>query len=246
MRNPLLKKPATKKTANNILNTQANTKANTKDPRITRQTISSATLAYPIGDNLYLNITDHCTLRCRFCPKHNGSHQVHQYNLNLARKPRLEDILQAVADAGDIAQFKEVVFCGYGEPTLRLKELLAVARHLNAGGGKAEKIRIRLNTDGLANRVHKHNVLPELAQCIDAVSVSMNAQNEAVYNQHCRPGLPGSYQAMLDFLQLAPNYINDVTATAIDGLEGVDVQQCAAIAAKLGVKFRRRVLDVVG
>jgi TatD family-associated radical SAM protein len=198
-------------------------------------------IAYPIGDNLYLNITDHCTLRCRFCPKYNGTHDVHQYDLSLPRKPTLPEILQAIADAGDITQFKEVVFCGYGEPTLRLRELLAVAKHLKVLGA-----RVRLNTDGLANRVHKHNVLPELGQCIDAVSVSMNAQNETVYEQHCCPGLKGSYQAMLNFLQQAPQYISDVTASAIDGLEGVDIQQCAAIAQKLGVKFRRRVLDVVG
>ena len=199
------------------------------------------TIAYRIGDNLYLNITDHCTLRCRFCPKYNGTHQVHQYDLSLRRKPSLPAILQAIADAGEIKQFQEVVFCGYGEPTLRLKELLAVAKHVKSQGA-----RVRLNTDGLANLVHKHNVLPELGQCIDAVSVSMNAQNEAVYEKHCRPSLPGSYQAMLDFLRQAPDHISDVTATAIDGLQGVDIQQCAAIAKGLNIKFRRRVLDVVG
>ena len=111
---------------------------------------------------------------------------------------------------------------------------------------KAQGVKVRLNTDGLANRVHKHNVLPELGQYIDSISVSMNAQNETVYEKHCHPSLAGSYQAMLDFLQQALFYISDVTATAIDGLEGVDVQQCAAIAQALGVKFRRRVLDVVG
>ena len=204
-------------------------------------TSEQQTIAYRIGDNLYLNITDHCTLRCRFCPKHNGSHQVRQFDLSLQRKPSLNEILQAVEDAGDITQFKEVVFCGYGEPTLRLKELLAVAKHV-----KAQGVRVRLNTDGLANLVHKHNVLPELGQCIDAVSVSMNAQNQAVYEKHCDPGVTGSFQAMLEFLRQAPRYINDVTATAIDGLDGVDIEQCAAIARDLGVKFRRRVLDVVG
>ena len=199
------------------------------------------TIAYAIGDNLYLNITDHCTLRCRFCPKYNGTHDVHQYDLSLPRKPSLSEILQAIADAGDITQFNEVVFCGYGEPTLRLRELLAVAKHLKSQGA-----RVRVNTDGLANLVHKHNVLPELGQCIDAVSVSMNAQNETVYEKHCNPGVTGSYQAMLEFLQQAPEYISDVTASAIDGLEGVDIQRCADIARELGVKFRRRVLDVVG
>ena len=181
------------------------------------------------------------TVRCAFCPKYNGSHEVHDYDLTLKSKPKLQEILHAIDAAGDLSQFTEVVFCGFGEPTLRLKELLAVSRHLKAQGA-----RVRLNTDGLANRVHKHNVLPELAESIDAISISMNAHNETLYNRHCRPSLPDSYQAMLDFLRQAPQYINDVTATAIEGLEGVDIQQCAATARKLKVKFRRRVLDVVG
>jgi TatD family-associated radical SAM protein len=105
---------------------------------------------------------------------------------------------------------------------------------------------VRINTDGLANLVHRRNVLPELATCVDALSVSMNAQDEQVYAQHCLPALPGSFEAMLDFLTLAPRYIADVSATAIAGLEGVDIAACEAIATRLGVKFRRRELDVVG
>ncbi len=74
----------------------------------------------------------------------------------------------------------------------------------------------------------------------------MNAQNEKVYDQHCVPAVKGSYDSMLDFLRLAPQYIPDTTATAIDGLEGVDTDACEKQAKKLGVKFRRRVLDIVG
>lgn len=199
------------------------------------------TIAYPIRDNLYLNITDRCTLRCNFCPKHNGSHYVHQFDLSLPHKPNTQEILQAIDANGDVRRFSQVVFCGYGEPTLRLRELLTVATHIKAQGG-----RVRLNTDGLANRVHKRNVLPELARCVDAISVSMNAQNATVYDRHCRPALPDSYDAMLEFLRQAPNYISDVTATAIAGLEGVDVDRCAVIARDLGVEFRRRQLDIVG
>jgi hypothetical protein len=51
---------------------------------------------------------------------------------------------------------------------------------------------------------------------------------------------------MLAFLEQAPKYIPEVTATAIDGLEGVDIAACERIARKLGVQFRRRELDKVG
>jgi len=202
-------------------------------PIMTAQTIS-----YTIGDRLYLNITDRCTLECAFCPKHNDSYQVHDYDLSLDHRPTLDEI---IAEIDDPAAYSEIVFCGYGEPTLRLKVLLSTAAHIKAAGG-----RVRVNTDGLANRVHKRNVLPELAEFVDALSVSMNAQNEQVYQRHCLPALNGSYAAMLEFLSLAPRYIEDVTATAIDGLEGVDIEACEALAEKCGVRFRRRELDVVG
>lgn len=195
-------------------------------------------LSYTIGDRLYLNITDRCTLACAFCPKHNGSYRVHGYDLTLDRRPTVEEIIAALETP---ARYREVVFCGFGEPTLRLKTLKQVAHAIKQRRGNT-----RLNTDGLANLVHKRNVLPELAGDIDAVSVSMNAQDEATYNRHCQPALPGSFDAMLAFVRQAPTYIPDVTASAIDGLDGVDIQACKRLAQSLGVRFRRRELDIVG
>ena len=196
------------------------------------------TISYTIADRLYLNITDRCTLACAFCPKHNGSHLVHEYDLSLDHRPDQGEIIAAL---GNPADYREVVFCGFGEPTLRLGILLETARHIRAAGG-----RVRVNTDGLANRVHKRNVLPELATCVDALSVSMNAHDEALYRRHCQPALSGSFEAMLEFLRMAPDFVDEVTATAIDGLEGVDIDACRALAEARGVRFRRRELDVVG
>ena len=198
----------------------------------------SQTISYAIGDRLYLNITDRCTLACSFCPKYNGSHDVHDYDLSLAYLPTQTQILAATGDPRD---YSEIVFCGFGEPTLRLKILLDTARHIKQNGG-----RVRVNTDGLANLVHKRNVLPDMSDCVDALSISLNAQDEALYTRHCRPALKGSYAAMLEFCTQAPHYIGDVTATAIDGLDGVDIDACAVIAEQCGVGFRRRELDRVG
>ena len=144
---------------------------------------------------------------------------------------------------GGPIRYKEIVFCGLGEPTLRLDVLLQVARQLKQQGAK-----IRLNSDGLASLVHGRDVAPELAGLVDALSISMNAQNEAVYNRHCRPKKEylGAYQAMLEFAGKANAFVPSVTLTAIDGLEGVDVEACGKIASELGVQFRGRELDVVG
>ena len=198
----------------------------------------SDTLSYTIGQNLYLNITDRCTLVCEFCPKTLGNHQVHEYDLTLRQRPGYDEIVAAI---GDPKQYEEIVFCGFGEPTLRFKILLQVAAYIKENGGK-----VRLNTDGLACLVNKRDVLPEMQGLIDAVSVSMNTQNEELYIRHCAPQLKGAWSAMLDFLDRAPAYIPDVTATAIDGLEGVDIQACESLASQRGVKFRARQLDIVG
>lgn len=199
---------------------------------------SAETLVYTIGNNLYINLTDRCTLACEFCPKIQGSMDVHEYNLLLSHRHPSEEYIEKI---GDASQYEEIVFCGFGEPTLRIKELIQIAAYCKQAG-----TRVRVNTDGLGNLVNKRNILPELAQSVDALSVSMNAQSEEVYDQHCAPALKGSFESMLEFLRLAPEYISDTTATAIDGLEGVDIDACELKAKQLGVKFRRRVLDIVG
>lgn len=196
-------------------------------------------LAYELHGNCYLNITYHCTLRCDFCPKFNGSWEVQGYDLLIKREPSVAEILAAV---GDATRYDQIVFCGLGEPTLRWEVLLEVAEQLKKQGAV-----IRVNTDGLASLVHGRDVTAELAGKVDALSISMNAQNEAVYVAHTRPKLDGAYQAMLEFALAAKAYVPDVSMSAINGLEGVDIVACRKIAEQqIGVKFRQRELDVVG
>lgn len=196
------------------------------------------TLVYDIRQSRYLNITGRCTLRCQFCPKHNGSKQVHEYQLALSHQPKPEAIIPRLGNAAD---FKEYVFCGYGEPTLNLPTLLAVATQIKYNGG-----RVRVNTDGLGNLVHRRNILPQLASCVDSLSISMNADTEATYIQHCRPKLAGAYGALHDFIALAPRYIKDVQVSAIDGLDGVNIQACREQVISYGAVFKHRVLGIVG
>jgi TatD family-associated radical SAM protein len=196
------------------------------------------TVVYALHGNCYLNITSRCTLRCRFCPKHQRNWVVQSYDLSLQREPTREVVLAAL---GDPTRFNEVVFCGLGEPTQRLDVLLEIAKAVKQQGG-----RVRLNTDGLANLIHGRDVTPELARYVDQISISLNAQNAEVYEQHTHPKLAGTYPAMLDFVRCAKAQGMKVTVTAIDGLAGVDMAACARIAESLGVGFRRRVLDEVG
>jgi TatD DNase family protein len=193
---------------------------------------------YTLHGNAYLNLTNRCTLRCAFCPKFNKTWEVQGYPLRLAQEPGVDEILAAL---GDPTGYREVVFCGLGEPTLRLPELLAIGRRVRQAGG-----RVRLNTDGLGNLVHGRDITPELATAVDAISISLNAQNEAIYTRHCRPAREGAYPELLEFILFARDQIADITLTAIDGLPGVDIDACRQLADRFNVKFRRRILDEVG
>ncbi len=202
-----------------------------------REGAAKDVLAYPIGSGLYLNVTRGCTLRCSFCPKWSAP-IVHKYDLSLSRNPSAAELIEAM---GDLSAYGELVFCGYGEPTLRLDVVLEVAAEAKRRGK-----RIRINTDGLANLVHRQDVTPRMAGLIDVLSVSLNAQNQEIYDRHCVPGLEGSYQAVKDFIRAATAHVPTVTATAIDGLEGVDLAACKALAEALGAGFRTRYLNRVG
>ncbi len=197
-------------------------------------------LAYPIGQSLYLNLTKACTLHCQFCPKWSVSPVVHDYDLTLRRNPSVDEILKAM---GDFSAYKEIVFCGFGEPTLRLDTLLTVASEIKKRGN----YRIRINTDGLANRVYGTDITPRFRGLIDAVSVSLNAQDQATYDRICQPALSDSYVAVLAFIQAVKAQGVDVTATAIEGVEGVDIQACKhLVEGVLGVRFRVRYRNALG
>jgi TatD DNase family protein len=197
-------------------------------------TVHTETLAYAIGRGLYLNVTRGCTLHCHFCPKW-ATPRIRDYDLTLRHNPTAEELIRAM---GDITPYDEIVFCGYGEPTLRLEVVLQVAAAIKQRGK-----RTRLNTDGLANLVHGTDVTPRFRGVIDAVSISLNAQDAVTYERHCAPARDGAYMAMLDFIRAVRHHVPDVTATAIDGLPGVDIEACRRIAGQLGVKFRARALD---
>lgn len=195
-------------------------------------------IAYALHGNCYINITNRCTLRCAFCPKFNKQWDVKGYLLRLKSEPKVQEVLNAI---GDPTQYKEIVFCGLGEPTLRLSELISIATQL-----KQQGTTIRLNTDGLANAIYKKDITPLLKDCVDSLSISLNAHNAQLYTQHCRPLIDNAFNVVQGFIRAASEHIPDITVTAIDGLPGVDIAACEKIAIKQGAKFRHRILDEVG
>ncbi len=191
----------------------------------------STRIAYRIRDSLYLNITNRCTNACIFCAKFRD-YTVKGHCLQLDHEPDATEVKKAI---GDPTQFQEVVFCGYGEPLLRLELIKDIARWLKEKG-----IRVRVNTDGQANLVHGRNILPELKGLVDAISVSLNAPDAETYQHLCRSSFKlEAYPAVLDFIREAKNHLPSVTASVV-GLPEVDQEACRHIAEELGVNFRVR------
>ncbi|MFA6142868.1 MAG: TatD family hydrolase [Candidatus Omnitrophota bacterium] len=194
-------------------------------------------IAYEIRDSLYLNITNCCTNKCYFCIR-NQTQFVKGHNLRLDKEPSIEEIIKAI---GDPKRYKEIVFCGYGEPTTRLDVLKAVARWVKGHG-----IKIRVVTNGHGDLINKRPIAKELVGLVDKVSVSLNAETESKYNDICKPDFgPKAYGAILAFIKGCVENKIEAEATCLD-LPQVDIKKCEAIAKGLGARFRPRSHGVVG
>ncbi len=195
----------------------------------------SGEITYRIRNSLYLNVTNRCTNRCGFCVR-TTSDFVKGHNLRLEREPAVQEVIAAI---GDPAKYDEVVFCGYGEPLIRLDLVKEVAGWVKDRGGW-----VRVNTNGHANHFHKRNVVPELEGLVDEYSVSLDAQDAETYERLCSPTFEGAYEAVVKFIREAAK--NTVVKATVVGAEGVDIDRCRAIAEQLGATMRVRKLDVVG
>ncbi len=205
-------------------------------------------VAYLIRNSLYLNLTNACTDRCVFCAlsdeqfwKGEGrSPFVKGHHLRMSRDPSVEEVLE---DVGDPSRYEEIVFCGYGEPVIRLKELLEVGRRLKEKGARW----IRLNTNGHGDLIHRRPIGPELKGIVDEVSVSLNTPNAEQYLEICRPafGLE-TYDSIKEFIRECREAGMKVVATVV-AMPGVDLEACRRIATEeLKVGYRVRTYDDVG
>jgi TatD DNase family protein len=197
----------------------------------------STKIAYKIRNSLYLNITNRCSNRCSFCAKFDNF-TVKGHNLLLDGEPSFEEIMAAV---GQPREIEEIVFCGYGEPLIRLDLVKQVASELKGRG-----FPIRINTDGQANLVHGRNILPELTGLVDSLSVSLNAPNAVMYGEICNtPFGEAGFEAVCTFIREAQRHIPQVVASAVT-VPGIDIDACRRLAESLGAEFRVREYAEVG
>jgi TatD DNase family protein len=194
-------------------------------------------IAYPIRNSLYLNLTNECTNSCDFCVRFESDF-VKGHNLRLNHEPNFQEIITAM---GDFQKYDEVVFCGFGEPTLRLDILKQIAKYVKEKG-----VKTRLNTNGEGNLIHKRNIVPELVGLIDAVSVSLNVDTSEKYDKICRSKFgKGVFYDVIDFIKECKKHLPETIITFLD-LPETDLVKCENIAKDLDMKFRVRHYKTVG
>lgn len=194
------------------------------------------TITYPVGNSLYLNITNRCTNACDFCVR-TQSDGFYADNLWLEREPTVAEICTDL-DARELDNYDELVFCGYGEPTVRFDDMLAVCDHIRA----VTKTPIRLNTNGQADLIYGRDTTPELNGRFDTISISLNAANAKDYQRVCHSVYgEAAYDAMLTFAANAKKYVPRVVLSVVRGtIPDSDLDRCREIAKTHGVELRIR------
>lgn len=195
------------------------------------------TIYYEAHKNLYINLTNRCSADCVFCIR-NFADGVYGYDLRLSKEPTTKEVIGAL-EGLDLSKYREIVFTGLGEPTLRFDVVLAVTRWL-----KSRNIRVRLDTNGQAALINPgRDVVSELKTAgLDSVSVSLNAESEEKYSKLCRPIHKNAYSAVLDFIKGARKAGISTRVTVVNVPE-IDLEKCRKLAAELDADFHIRALS---
>lgn len=195
------------------------------------------TITYRVGDGLYINMTNRCTNRCDFCIRQNGAGAYGSDSLWLEREPTREEVLAAI-EAADPTKYTEIVFCGYGEPTCRLDDLLWVCREIRARWNQP----IRLNTNGQASLIHGRNTAPEFAGLVDTLSISLNECDAEKYDAICHSDFgKDAFSGMLDFAVAVKPYVGEVVLSVVrQFLSPTSLEECERICREIGVPIKIR------
>lgn len=189
--------------------------------------------------NIYVNLTNNCPCSCTFCLR-NTKEMAKSNSLWLDKEPTVQEIIGEF-EKYDLTEFNEIIFCGFGEPLTRLDDLLEVAKYLK---NRISDTPIRINTNGLADLIHKKQTAPLLKDLINTVSISLNASNAEEYFRLTRSkfGIE-SYDAMLKFAVSCKEYVPNVVMTVVDCIGQEEIYACQAVCDTIGVPLRVRAFE---
>ena len=194
-------------------------------------------ILYEVHENLYVNMTNRCPCSCTFCLRQTTDEMNHSGSLWLEREPDVEEVI-AEFDKFDMSKYQELVFCGFGEPTERLEDLLKVAAYAK----EKFHIQTRLNTNGLSDLIYEKDTAPMYEGLIDTISISLNTPDKEEYLKLTRSkfGIQ-SHDALLRFAGNVSKYVpNVVLSTVATTITEEEEEQCREICNKLGVTYRIR------
>lgn len=194
------------------------------------------TILYDVGGKLYINLTNKCPCNCTFCIRHNGDGAYGSDSLWLEHEPSLDEVKEAFSKV-DMSKYKEVVFCGYGEPMERVNEVIAVGEFVKANYGD---VTVRLNTNGLGDKIHGVPTAKLLQGAVDIVSISLNSYCREKYNEVTRPKWDDAFDAMLSFAADCKSYLPQVVFTVVDVIPPEDISRAKALAMSIGIPLRVR------
>ena len=194
-------------------------------------------ILYEVHNGLYVNMTNRCPCACTFCLRQEKDSMDRSGSLWLEREPTVEEI-KAEFLKRDMSKYEEIVFCGFGEPTERLNDLLEVAEFIKEN----YTLSVRINTNGLGDLLNGKNTAPLYEGKIDVVSISLNTPNPQRYLELTRSKFgEGSFEAMLTFAKNVKAYVKTVVLSTVSTtLTPEEEAQCAEICKKLGVTYRIR------
>lgn len=197
------------------------------------------TITYKVGTGLYVNMTNKCTNACDFCIRNNGDGAYGSDPLWLEREPEREEVLDDIKRAWEQDDYSELVFCGFGEPTCRLFDMLWVCEELKKS---TPGMKIRLNTNGQSDLIWEQDTAPLFEGKVDFVSISLNSADAKKYQDVCHSDFgERAYGAMLDFAKNVQKYVPDVAFSVVRGfLSEDDIKTCEQIAKETGVRLRVR------
>lgn len=194
------------------------------------------TIFYPIGDSLYVNLTNKCPCRCVFCVREEHETVGNNNSLWLDHDPSMEEIKEDL-ERFNLDDYKEIVFCGFGEPMMRMDDLIETAKYIKS---KAD-IKTRINTNGLGDLIHEKNTAECIKDCIDSVSISLNAPDKESYCRVTRPKFgEQSFEAMLKFAEECRDCGINIAFSVVDEITTEEIEKSRELAESLGVKLRVR------
>lgn len=189
------------------------------------------TYLYTLDGNLYVNLTNKCSNACDFCVRNERSSYFGNYLWIRHGDPTAEKVMAAANGYGDLTRFKEVVFCGFGEPTYKMAEMLALCDYFHEKG-----LKTRLNTNGQGNLINKRDITPELKGKIDFVNISLNASCYEKYQAICRSQYrEAGFDGMIEFAKLCRRNGIACRFSVVDCIGEEEVQACKYLAESVKI-----------